>query len=222
MSWWGEPGGEGLDRVVRGGREAAPWGWEELPGVPAVAPDRADPSEPVAHVDPELLRAEREAGEEAGFLAGVEEGESRARAEFAAALAALEGFVTDLEAQADARSAAAEERIRALALGVARVLLDREVRNDPSEIALLVRRALTALPPDVPVKVRLHPEDLSMLARPQQGESAPPSMGRPGALQWSADPELQRGDVIVEAPERIVDGRVLPCIERIWEEMADV
>jgi flagellar assembly protein FliH len=222
MSWWGDASGEPVDRVVRGGGDAAPWGWDELPGVPAVSTEHMDPSEPVAHVDPELLQAEREAGEEAGFALGLAEGEARARAEFESAVAALDGFVTDLEAQADARAAAAEERIRALALGVARVLLDREVRTDPSEMVLLVRRALSIFPPDVPVKVRLHPEDLSMLARPQHGESTPPSMGRAGPLQWSADAELERGDVMVEAPERIVDGRVTPCIERIWEEMSDV
>lgn len=221
MSWWAEAGTDEASRIVRDASDALPWGWKELPGVPVRGGEGADPGEPVAHVDPEILASEREAGREEGFVQGVEAGHAEAKAEFQEALAAMEATLEVLQEQTAARGAAAEERVRVLSLAVARVLLDREVRTDPSEVVLLVRRSLALLPPEVPVQVRLNPEDLSMLARPEQGQSQPPAMGRAGSLQWVADGELSRGDVVVESPERIVDGRVIPCLERIWEEIAD-
>ncbi|TVR54305.1 MAG: hypothetical protein EA421_08940 [Gemmatimonadales bacterium] len=221
MSWWSEGP---ASRVLNDPGLVPVWNWEDFGhgGGDGAFQDLADSSLPL--MDGQALEAERETGFRAGYDEGLEagrtDGEARAEARFRDALDAVKTALTGIEALTEARWEAAEERVLVLALAVARRLLDREIRTDPAEVAQLVRSALSLFPSEVPLKVRLNPEDLSALVQPAEGEVAPPSLGRGGSLRWEADPDLGRGDVYVEAPERILDGRVTTCLERIWEELS--
>jgi len=165
--------------------------------------------------------SDRELAFEEGFRAGLEEGAARERDDWENARASLQTLLETLDADTASRAEVTEERVRALALAVARLLVDRELRLDPSEVIQIVRRALGVFPTEVPVRVRMNPEDLSALVQPAEGAVAPPALGRGGSIRWEADPEMGRGDVLVEAPDRILDGRVVACLERIWEELSD-
>ncbi|TVP45373.1 MAG: hypothetical protein EA350_09290 [Gemmatimonadales bacterium] len=213
MSWWGEVA-EG--RVIRQPGALESWAWEEFQA----------PPEPVSAPEPVCPEVQRESDLRQAFEEGRATGEAATRdalaEEYAGTMETMRRALGELESLAQARESAAEERVLALSLAVARVLLDRELRSDPGEVTQMVRRALAHFPAESPLRVRLHPEDLTALAMPAAGESEPPTMGRRGGLQWEADTELERGDVVVESPERILDGRVIPCLERIWEEIAHV
>ena len=173
-------------------------------------------------------RAELVAAERRGWEAGLGEGAAHAeaaRAELgslrdalAQALASLreheQRFVGDLRANAVA-----------LAIAVARFLVEREVTTDASIVEDLVRRGLNEFPIDQPVRVRLHPADLELLleagstaASGDGGESWDPRR----ELSWLPDPLVVRGGAVLEGRERIVDGRVDTALERVFRRICSV
>ncbi len=97
-----------------------------------------------------------------------------------------------------------------LALQLAEAVLEREVRTagDPGADAL--RRALAALPGEVPVTVRLHPDDLAALD--------------PGWLDGRVsvcpDPCLARGDAVAETDRNLVDATLAGALARVREVLA--
>lgn len=202
-----------MSRLVNDGGGASTWTWHSFDGTAGEGAEN-DAEIPSGQA---LMAAEREEG----FREGLEVGMARAEEHFRTTLDALGAVVSELTSQASARDAAVEERVRLLALAVARLLLDRELRSDPGEVAQFVRRGLAHFPPELPLLVRMNPEDLAVLAHPADRGVVPPPMARGGHLRWEADPGLGRGDVLVEAPERILDGRVTSCLERIWEALSD-
>jgi flagellar assembly protein FliH len=95
-----------------------------------------------------------------------------------------------------------------LALQIAEAVLGREViaAADPGADAL--RRAVTAVPVDVPLAVRLHPDDLAALDR---------SVVAGRSVTWTADPSLSRGDALVETPSGTVDAGIAGALARVRE-----
>ncbi len=208
-SWWLDGPATRVSRVP--GRIHA-WDWRPFEGRRGdAARSGATPAATEARIDAAFRK---------GFEEGVREGAAEAEGRMGIPLEAVRKAVARMEEMAEERREAAEERIRVLALAVSRLLLDRELRQEPAEITRLVRTALTHFPSEVPLRVRLNPEDLSALVHPPEGEVAPPPLGHGGTLRWEADPELGRGDVLVEAPAQILDGRVVVCLERIWEALS--
>ncbi|MDX6301868.1 MAG: flagellar assembly protein FliH [Nocardioidaceae bacterium] len=95
-----------------------------------------------------------------------------------------------------------------LALQIAAAVLGREViaAADPGADAL--RRAVTAVAVDVPLAVRLHPDDLAALDR---------SVVAGRSVTWTADPSLSRGDAVVETPSGTVDAGIAGALARVRE-----
>jgi flagellar assembly protein FliH len=93
-----------------------------------------------------------------------------------------------------------------LALQLVEAILGREVAtaSDPGADAL--HRALVGVPVDVPLVVRLHPDDLSALDRTCVGERS---------ASFVADPSLARGDAVVETEAGVVDATVAGALARV-------
>ncbi|NOT07883.1 MAG: hypothetical protein HOP28_06720 [Gemmatimonadales bacterium] len=127
-----------------------------------------------------------------------------------AALKGLSNVATEVRARLSAN-------LSALALAVARQLLEREVEVDPTVVRGLVQKALAATPLAGVVTVRLHPADLSALGDPTAFR--PPS-GAPFELKWVADPTLMRGGCVVETPAAVVDGRVDHALLELYERLS--
>jgi flagellar biosynthesis/type III secretory pathway protein FliH len=111
-----------------------------------------------------------------------------------------------------------EENIAALAVGVARGIVAREVATDVSVVESLVQSALSQLPLDQTVTVRVSIEDHALLS------AARASMIASGTrdIRWIADAQLQRGGCLVEGRERIIDGRVDTALERFYRAIGQV
>lgn len=171
-----------------------------------------------------VLRAEHDRELEAARVTALEEGRL---AGVAAERARAERIVTAAETAIDSihRSEArwqdcVAENIAALAVAVARHVVGREIRSDPSGVADLVRRALTEFPIDQPMRVRVNPEDLALLSAPRAGGGDEVSIAPNRDVRWMADSRIQPGGCVVEGRERIIDGRVDTALERLYRQLS--
>lgn len=190
------------------------WTWQDL----ASDTRRNGSREP----SPEVMEAQRERelekAYERGFNDGVAVGRSQAIRELQPNLQASVRVVEEVEDFKETLLGQMEENLTALALAVARQLMEREVHAEPEVVANLVRKALSHFPLDQKLRIRLHPADLSGMSREQSGGQAPVAGGR--EVRWIPDETIARGGCMVEGPERIVDGRVETALERIYRTVS--
>jgi flagellar biosynthesis/type III secretory pathway protein FliH len=159
---------------------------------------------------------------ELGFEEGRQEGERAERSRLRTAMKATEEALEVIAANEARWDGAMEENIAALAIAVARHVLDRELSIDTDVVTGLVKRALTEFPIDQPVTVRLNPNDLAALQ--SAGDPTLPGM-RDVPVRvaiWTPDTRILAGGCVIEGRERIVDGRVDTALERAYRRLAHV
>jgi flagellar biosynthesis/type III secretory pathway protein FliH len=200
------------EHVPAGARAPIPthWALDELDAAHVVASADDAPA-----LDAEALA---QAAYDRGFHDGLQSATLSEGERMRAALTVLHDAVRDVRQQATAWTSNAQENICALAVAVAQQIIGRELQGDAGMVRELVRRALTELPLDQPVTVRLHPEDLRLLA---DASSAPDVRPLERAeFQWVADPRLHRGGCLIEGRDRIIDGRVDTALERLYRRLS--
>ncbi len=191
-------------KVVPGSKVGAcrPW---DAPDVEASAADSLREAEgSQAHLltarqlDDLQARAHAEAfeqGRREGVAAGQDEIATQVR-RLDQLMGALEKPFRDLDAQV-------EHELLALAIAVARQLVRRELKLDPSHIVGVVREALEMLPVAArEVRLRLHPED-AVLVREAL-------LGHDGERGWRIveDPTMSRGGCRVTTATSQIDARL--------------
>lgn len=154
-----------------------------------------------------------------GFDEGYHEGELAEQARLLAARRATEEALDVIRANEERWSDSISENIIALAIAVARHVVDRELALDPTIVAHIVSQALTAYPIDQPVRIRVNPGDLAVLdaADLTAGDGPEGSAQRPA--HWIADARVNAGGCVVEGRDRIVDGRVDTALERVYRRL---
>jgi flagellar assembly protein FliH len=215
------------------GPALAAWTPQDLTATPLRNGGQGGASSPARGRDPESQKraeearalAERQAELDEAFDRGFEEGRAEAarveRDRVDSALRALEMAMDAIRAARAPWTQDAREHICALAVAVARHVIGRELRGDAHAIAELTRQALTEFPTEEAVRVRMHPQDLSVLtaATSPAGGTIRVAPGR--EVQWIADPDILPGGCIVEGPTRVVDGRIDHALERIYQKLTD-
>lgn len=182
--------------------------FERRGATPPPASEPAPPTETPAGgpADEERLRR--------AFEEGMREGRERERAERAA-----QDVVEAAGLLAQVRAAAVDVLLE-LAGAVAEQWLRREVERDPAEVGRHAARCLKRLPPNGPLKLRLHPKDqealLAIAPRPEWLEA------EAGHLRLVADESLSRGECVVESERGRVDGRRAASLEAARELLRDV
>jgi len=157
----------------------------------------------------EASRAERQAHDEA-FAQGRAEGAAAGRAEFEARNAELAQRVQRLDAMMSVLSkplaeldAQVERQLVTLSLTIARHLVRRELRVDPTQVIAIIRETVALLPASARnVRVHLHPEDAALV---REVLSAPQS-----ERAWSVieDPVTSRGGCRVTTDTAQIDARL--------------
>lgn len=164
----------------------------------------------------ELARAEAEA-----YSRGRTDGEQAARetldSMLASAMQALDEAAQSVRLHEARWTTNAEENIAAIAVLVARHIVQREIATEPSVVSALVREAMEQYPIEQEITIRLHPDDLAA-CRGAIAQDAHVSR----TLRWIADPTLIRGGCLTEGRERIIDGRVDTALERAYRNIAGV
>ena len=181
-------------KLIRGGDLAAgctPWQAPEVTGIPA----RTGGMQEQRSAQQQANQQAFEQGRAAGLEAGAREIAARAQA-LERALDALAKPFEQLDHQF-------QEQILALVTAVARQLVRREMRIDPTHIVGVIREGLAALPMSAgDVVVRLHPEDARVVR-----ECLTPG---PDSRRWRIEPDplMERGGCIIATPSSQVDGRL--------------
>jgi len=160
-----------------------------------------------------LADLQAEAHKEA-FEQGLEEGRSAGRAEVKAQVDRLAGMFYDLAKPFDALDAEVERELLTLAMALARQIVRRELKTDPTQIIGIIREAIAALPVATrDVRVHLHPEDAAVVKQhlaPTENERA-----------WTIveDPVMARGGCQVTTNTSRIDARLETRLGSILSEL---
>lgn len=204
--------------------QVAPWALDEFaaheifpvaqPIAASVAESSAEPS------DLQRQLEARHAAEEAAYARGLAEGEQRARAAFeervSTAIGALHEALASIQLHEARWMSNMGENIAAIAVAAARHIVQREVAADSSIVQELVQRAVTQLPSEETIIVRLHPDDHALCSNMSSEDI------RTRNVRWVADPHITRGGCLVEGRERIIDGRIDTALERLYGKIGRV
>ena len=198
-------------RLIRGealANDPLPWIAPEVRGVPA----RGRPGS-AAEEEAELERIRREARQQ-GFDQGHAEGLEVAAQDIIQQRQALERVLQALTRPMEELDHRVEEELVALVTAVARQLVRRELRMDPSHLVAVVREGLAALPISAEeIVVRVHPEDAAVLRECMGREDD----DRPWRIQ--ADPAMEPGGCQIVSAASQVDGRLETRLGRVIATM---
>lgn len=190
---------------VRGARtagEARPWS----------PPSIDSPPRALATVGG-LADLQAEAYREA-FEQGLAEGREAGRAAARVDVERLDGLLQNLARPFATLDEAVERELLALALALARQIVRRELKTDPTQIIGIIRDAIAALPvASRDVRVKLHPEDASVV----RANLAPTERER--AWTIVEDPVMSRGGCEVLSSTSRVDARLESRIGAILSEL---
>ena len=190
-------------RVLKRGKGAEPWPRRRISAAEWMGASRAEALIASAEAEAEAVRGAavqvRAAAVEEGRLEGLR----------AASVQVAERLVALAEAQ---RSWLARAEVEALDLAVemARRIVGRELRANPSAAGDGALQALRAAGRRRALRVRLHPE---AMAQVRERSAALVEATAGAALELVSDPALLPGDVLVETEAGQVDGRIASRLE---------
>jgi len=196
--------------------DAPRWSPEELSC--ATPPEERSEDSVVEGVGPARPTGEDRAYER-GLEDGLAQGAEREAERVGETLAVLETAMAQFDSARPVWLDQVKKNLQALAIAVARQIIQRELQSDADAIGELVTRALGQFPIDVPLTIRLNPRDLSNIsAAALERTGGDLAAGR--EVRWRPDPSMDPGGCVVEGPERLVDGRVDKALLRIYHELA--
>lgn len=192
--------------------DATSWQPPDMQGEPAPLPRGASPDGGLVTASA-LADLQREAYDEAyqiGYREGREAGEQQARER----VERLDSLITDLARPFEQLDAAVEEQLLGLAMALAKQIVRREIRLDPTQIIAVVREAVSTLPVSArDVRVHLHPEDAAIIRQ----HLAPTENER--AWQVVEDPVMMRGGCQVVTPTSRVDARLETRLGKVLSDL---
>jgi flagellar assembly protein FliH len=160
-----------------------------------------------------LVDLQAEAYQEA-FEQGLAEGREAGRAQVRVQVEQLAGMFYDLAKPFEELDAEVERELLTLAMALARQIVRRELKTDPTQIIGIIREAIAALPVAArDVRVHLHPEDAAVVRQ----NLAPTESER--AWQIIEDPVMARGGCQVTTATSRVDARLETRLGAILSEL---
>ena len=160
-----------------------------------------------------LADLQAEAHKEA-FDQGLAEGREAGRAEVRAQVERLAGMFYDLAKPFEVLDAEVEHELLILAMALARQIVRRELKTDPTQIIGIIREAIAALPVAArDVRVHLHPEDAAVV----RTYLAPTESER--AWMLVEDPVMARGGCQINTTASRIDARLETRLGAMLSEM---
>jgi flagellar assembly protein FliH len=179
---------------------AAAWLAPVIDGSVAAGGTRRSPLNPR---EEQRLRADAEAAGRAAGLASAQKEIDARRRELDVHAAALRTALEALSRPLAHLDDVVHEQVALLATHLARSLVRRELRADPSQVIAIVRETVALLPASTRgVRVMLHPEDAALVRERVQ------VAGPESAWTLVDDPALARGDCRVYTDYAQIDARM--------------
>jgi flagellar assembly protein FliH len=160
-----------------------------------------------------LADLQAEAYKEA-FEQGLAEGREAGREQVRAQVERLAGMFYDLAKPFEELDTEVERELLTLAMALARQIVRRELKTDPTQIIGIIREAIAALPVAArEVRVHLHPEDAAVVRQnlaPTENERA-----------WGIveDPVMARGGCLITTATSRIDARLETRLGAILSEL---
>jgi flagellar assembly protein FliH len=156
---------------------------------------------------------QREAYDEA-FRQGYRDGQAAAQEEVVEEVRRFASLIDSLARPFENLDSAVEEELLQLSLALAKQVVRRELRQDPTQIIAIVREAIAALPVSArEVRVHLHPEDAAIVRQ----HLAPTERER--AWVVVEDPVMMRGGCQVLTPTSRVDARLETRLGKVLSDL---
>jgi flagellar assembly protein FliH len=203
--------------IIRGGAARTQGGAWRLDSLAAARVDAAPAPDPAA-VAAAVHGKEVSDAYAHGFEEGRREGEHAEQARLRNSMSSVVDALDVIRSSEERWNGALEENIGALSCAIARHIVDREIAADPELVSRLVKRAIAEFRIDQPVRVRVNPNDLSIIEA--NTDPADARHDREHEVHWIGDPRIATGGCVVEGRERIVDGRVDTALERAYRRIA--
>jgi flagellar assembly protein FliH len=160
-----------------------------------------------------LADLQAEAYKEA-FDQGLAEGREAGRGEVRAQVEKLAGMFYDLARPFEVLDAEVERELLTLAMALARQIVRRELKTDPTQIIGIIRDAIAALPVAArEVRVHLHPEDAAVVRQ----NLAPTESERAWAI--IEDPVMARGGCRITTATSRIDARLETRLAAILSDL---
>jgi flagellar assembly protein FliH len=160
-----------------------------------------------------LVDLQAEAHKEA-FEQGLAEGREAGRAEVRAQVERLAGMFYDLAKPFEVLDTEVERELLTLAMALARQIVRRELKTDPTQIIGIIREAIAALPVAArDVRVHLHPEDAAVMRE----NLAPTESERAWVIV--EDPVMARGGCQITTATSRIDARLETRLGAILSEL---
>jgi flagellar assembly protein FliH len=148
------------------------------------------------------------------FAQGLAEGREAGRGEVRAQVEKLAGMFYDLAKPFEVLNAEVERELLTLAMALARQIVRRELKTDPTQIIGIIRDAIAALPVAArEVRVHLHPEDAAVVRQ----NLAPTESER--AWTMIEDPVMARGGCQITTTTSRIDARLETRLTAILSEL---
>jgi flagellar assembly protein FliH len=181
---------------------------------PWVAPDMSAPAPPARPPTVGgLADLQAEAYREA-FDQGLAEGRAAGREEVRQQVERISGLFYDLAKPFEELDAEVERELLTLAMALARQIVRREIKTEPTQIIGIIREAIAALPVAArDVRVHLHPEDAAVVRQ----HLAPTERER--AWTIVEDPVMSRGGCQVTTNASRIDARLETRLGAILSEL---
>lgn len=202
-------------KVIDAGSAAGARSWQAPAMESAAGPETSRAASPAGGLvtASALVDLQREAYDEAyrvGYREGREAGEQHVREQ----VERLDSLITDLARPFEQLDAQVEKELLGLAMALAKQIVRRELKLDPTQIIAVVREAVSTLPVSArDVRVHLHPEDASIIRQ----HLAPTENER--AWQVVEDPVMMRGGCQVVTPTSRVDARLETRLGKVLSEL---
>jgi flagellar assembly protein FliH len=160
------------------------------------------------HAEGMTAAAEVVAETERAAAARLADVQARWERRVASATAALGAAATRLDEAAVPVADDVRETILGIVLTLVEDLLGRELALADSPVLDAVRRALTLVPADAPVVVRVHPDDLAEIPADALAEL-------PATVRVVDDPSVERAGAVAETGPRRIDAQLMAALERV-------
>lgn len=161
--------------------------------------------------------AQREAAAvERGRQQGIIEGEKRGKAAIEPLMARMARTIEDFALTRRALHREAEQDVIKLAVAIAKRILCREISLDPEVLIGIARTALDRIEARELLTVRVHPDDVERLTREKD------ALHIPRAVEIAADPGLERGSLVFETRQGVLDASLNSQLAEIDRGLADM
>ena len=185
-----------------------PW---QAPPLVSGTEDAGDGEDSISLPTADQIEAMHKEARDEGFAQGLEEGLAAAREQLEARFERLDSLMDCLSRPLEQLDARVEEELLLLTLAIAKQLIRRELKTEPSHIVGVIRAAVAQLPVcDNRVVIELHPEDAALVRDVL-------NLDEGGESSWRIRevPTLTRGGCRIDNGESHIDATVETRINQI-------